>query len=114
MSELAKRSYYTNIVSDLKNSHPGQWYSKLKRMTNYDQLKSEQVNVEEICHLPAKVQAERIAESFARVSNQYEPIDPSKITPSTITVWHNLYSALFLFHVHHVGHQIKKNQHTKE
>ena len=28
-SELAKKSYYTNIVEDLKNSHPGQWYSKL-------------------------------------------------------------------------------------
>ena len=48
-SELAKKSYYTNIVADLKNSHPDQWYSKLKRMTNHDQLKSEQVNVEEIC-----------------------------------------------------------------
>ena len=31
-SELAKKSYYTNIVADLKNSHPGQWYSKLKRI----------------------------------------------------------------------------------
>ena len=32
--EAAKEAYYTNIVSDLKNSNPGQWYSKLKRMTS--------------------------------------------------------------------------------
>ena len=28
--ESAKRAYYSNIVSDLKQSNPGQWYSKLK------------------------------------------------------------------------------------
>ena len=44
----ARSSYYTNIVSDLKNSNPGQWYSKLKRMSNYNQLKTEQICVEEI------------------------------------------------------------------
>ena len=77
--ESAKITYYENIVSDLKNLNPGQWYSKLKRMTSHDQLKSEKVIVENICHLSDKEQVEIIADSFSRVSNQYEPIDPEKI-----------------------------------
>ena len=39
--KVAKHSYYTKIVSDLKNSNPSQWYSKLKRMTSHDQAKIE-------------------------------------------------------------------------
>ena len=77
--ELAKQSYYENIVQDLKNSNPSQWYSKLKRMTSYDQLKSEQVIVESICHLSDKDQVEIIADSFSKVSNQYDEINPEKI-----------------------------------
>ena len=76
---IARVSYYTNIVNDLKDSDPGQWYSKLKRMTSYDQLKSEQVNVLNICDLSKVEQAETIADNFAKISNEYEPIDPSKI-----------------------------------
>ena len=79
--ELAKKSYYTNIVSDLKLSNPSQWYSKLKRMTSHDQLKTEQVNVEEISHLSDQDQAEKIADSFSTISNQYDEIDPAKINP---------------------------------
>ena len=37
-----KEKYYTNIVEDLKISQPGQWYSKLKRMSSHDQAKSEE------------------------------------------------------------------------
>ena len=77
--EIATITYYENIVSELKNSNPGQWYSKLKRMTSHDQLKSEQVIVENISNLSDKEQVEIIADSFSRVSNQYEPIDPEKI-----------------------------------
>ena len=73
---IARVSYYTNIVNDLTDSDPGQWYSKLKRMTSYDQLKSEQVNVLNICDLSKVEQAETIAENFAKISNEYEPIDP--------------------------------------
>jgi hypothetical protein len=77
--ELAKQSYYENVVQDLKNSNPSQWYSKLKMMTSYDQLKSEQVIVESICHLSDKDQVEIIADSFSKVSNQYDEINPEEI-----------------------------------
>jgi hypothetical protein len=77
--EIANQSFYENIVQDLKNSNPGQWYSKVKRMTSYDQLKSEQVIVESICHLSDKDQVEIVADSFSKVSNQYDEINPEKI-----------------------------------
>ena len=57
--------YYTNIVSDLKTSH--------------DQLKTEEVNVENISHLSDIEQVELIADSFSKVSNQYDPINSEEI-----------------------------------
>ena len=81
--EAAKISYYTNIVSDLKNSNPGQWYSKLKRMTSYDQQNTEKIIVENICSLSDKDQAEVIADHFSKISNEYEKIDPDQINLST-------------------------------
>jgi hypothetical protein len=48
-------------------------------MTSHDQLKTEQVNIESICHLSDQDQAELIADSFSKVSNEYEPINPEKI-----------------------------------
>ena len=77
--DMARKAYYKNIVSDLKHSNPGQWYSKLKRMTSHDQLESEQVNVESICDLSDKEQAEVIASNFSKISNIYDPIDPERI-----------------------------------
>ena len=77
--ETAKLNYYTNIVSDLKSSNPGQWYSKLKRMSSHEQTKGENINVEEIMHLSAKDQANKIAENFSKVSNEYEKLKTSDI-----------------------------------
>ena len=82
--QKARSLCYTNIVSDLKNSNPGQWYSKLKRMCNYDQLKTEKTCVEEISQYSDLEQAEIIAEKFSNVSNQYEAIDSDQITRHTI------------------------------
>ena len=77
--ELARKSYYENIVGDLKTSNPGQWHSKLKRMTSYDHMKANEVIVDSISHLSDKEQVELIADNFMKVSNLYEPIDPEKI-----------------------------------
>ena len=46
---------------DLKTSIPAQWYSKLKRMASYDQIKTEEVNAESICSFTDKKQTELIA-----------------------------------------------------
>ena len=42
-------------------------------------MKSEQINIDSICHLSDQDQAEQIADSFSKVSNQFEPIDKEKI-----------------------------------
>ena len=65
------------MVADLKNKKPSQWYSMLKRISSHDQHKSEKVNVEEINHLSDSQQAEVIAEKFAFIQNQFEPINPA-------------------------------------
>ena len=60
-------------------SRDSQWYSKLKRITNYEQTKSETVQVEEISHLPDQEQAEAIASSFSSISNEYDPVNREEI-----------------------------------
>lgn len=75
----AKASYYQNIVKDSKNSKPNKWYSKLKRMGSYDQLKYEKVNVESISNLSNQEQAEAIADQFEEISKMYEPLRQSDL-----------------------------------
>ena len=38
-AKTLKEKYYENRVEDLKTSNPGQWYSKIKRMSCIDQTK---------------------------------------------------------------------------
>ena len=75
----AKASYYKNIVSDLKESDPKKWYSKLKRMSNFDQAKSEVPIVDSISSFSDQDQANLIADSFSEISNSYDPVDPDEI-----------------------------------
>ena len=78
-SDEAKENYYTNIVEDLKTSNVGKWYSKLKRMSTDDKTKCDKVNVLSLTDLPPNAQAEKIADSFAKVSNEYQPIKSEDI-----------------------------------
>ena len=75
----AKQSYYRNIVEDLKVSNPAKWYSSLKRLCSYDQMKSESIDVESIKNLSTQEQAEKIADSFSAISLEYDPLDAQSI-----------------------------------
>ena len=75
----AKKSFYKTFVKDLKFSKVGQWYSKLKRICSYDQQKAEPTIVESIKHLSDKEQAEKIADKFSKVSQEYEPLQTDDI-----------------------------------
>ena len=57
----------------------GEWYSKLKRMTRYDQDRAKIIPVDEINHLNEQDQAEMIASHQARISNTYKEIERSNI-----------------------------------
>ena len=73
-SSIKKQIYYENIVSDLKLSNPGKWFSKLKRMSGMNQQKIEKIMVDELVGLDDKQQAERIAEHYSSISNQYDQV----------------------------------------
>ena len=69
----AKAQFYKNTIADLKQKNPGQWYSCLKRITSHDQM-NQQINIEEISHLPDQEQAEIIADKFSSIPNLYQPL----------------------------------------
>ena len=50
-----------------KQKIAGKWYSALKRISSFDQIKTEQPVVDEINHLPDQEQAELIADQFASI-----------------------------------------------
>ena len=75
----AKSEFYKKTVADLKQKKPGQWYSCLKNITSYDQQKTSQPNVEEIRHCSDQDQAEIIAEQFAKIQNEYNPLKTEDI-----------------------------------
>ena len=79
-AKSAKANFYKKSVAELKLKKPGQWYSCLKQLSSYDQLKKEQTVVDSISHLPDQQQAEVIAEQFASIQNGYEAIKKDDIS----------------------------------
>ena len=75
----AKAKYYSDIVDDLKESDVGKWYSKIKRMSCDEQENNNDVEVLNMIGVPVHIQTERIADSFARVSNEYKHLKTSDI-----------------------------------
>ena len=67
------------MVEDLKSSNPGQWYSKVKRMSNTDPSKDDKLIVEKLMDLPSDQQAEIIADEFVKISNLYQPLKTEDI-----------------------------------
>ena len=83
--KMAKQRYKRAKIDDVLTSSERQWYSKLKRLSQYDQEKHEPVKVEAIENFTDQIQAEIIAESFAKISNEYKPIDRKQIKISSYT-----------------------------
>ena len=75
----AKANFYKKSVADIKLKKPGQWYSCLKKISSYDQLKNDQPMVDEISHLSDEQQAELIAQQFASIQNEYDEIQKDDI-----------------------------------
>ena len=67
------------MIDDVMTAKDGQWYSKLKRITNFGNDKSDLVQVDEISHMTDQEQAEAIADSFSSISNEYEPVKKEEI-----------------------------------
>ena len=70
----AKKGFYRKRIKNLRKSKPAKWYSELKKLTSFDQQQSENIIVENIKDLPVSEQAELIADSFSKVSQEYEKL----------------------------------------
>ena len=104
----AKANFYRKTVSELKLKNPGQWYSSLKQMTSYDQIKNDQPSVEEISHLSDQLQSEVIAEQFAKIQNEYEPLKKDDICIPPFAI-----KDVPQFHPAHVWDMLTKIKQTK-
>ena len=69
---ISKRNFYRNRIKALRKGKPGKWYSELQKLTNFDQLKTENIVVDEIKDFTDLEQAELIADEFSKVANEYE------------------------------------------
>ena len=76
--KAAKNNFYKNKISDLKLAKPGQWYKWLKKLTSHDQ--HNQIDVDDLNHLKDADQAEKIAEAFSSIQNEYEPLKSEDIS----------------------------------
>ena len=74
----AKRMFYKKSVEDLKLKQPRQWYSCLKKISSYDR-KGDFPYVEEISDFSDQDQAEKIADRFAKIQNEYSPLQNEDI-----------------------------------
>ena len=81
----AKANFCKDQVADHKQKKPGQWYTCLKRISSFDQMKNDQVSVDELNHLPDQQQAEKIAEKFASIQNLYDPLKTEDISVPPFT-----------------------------
>ena len=87
--KVAKKDFYQTMTNDLLSKNTSQWYSSLKRMTNFDQEKFKNLIIPDINHLSDKEQANKLADHFSEIPNQYQqlknedivtkPIDPNDI-----------------------------------
>ena len=67
-ASFAKERYYENIVQDLKESNPGQWHSKVKRMACNDPSKSEKIIIQDLADKPSE---KLISDQFANISLEH-------------------------------------------
>ena len=74
-----KQKYYKNIVKDLKQSNPNQWYSKLKRLCSYDLEKQEALKCEEINELSDQHQADELVDHFSEIRGRFFALSSSHI-----------------------------------
>ena len=68
------KKFYNHFVTDLKETEPAKWYSMAKKIGAVNQKESDRVPVECLDGLDDQEAVEEIAQHFARISQEYEPI----------------------------------------
>ena len=72
------QNFYSNFVKDLKITNPSKWYSMAKRL-GAEQSSGGDLTVECLAGMSNQQSAEKVAEFFSQVSQEYLPLDVSKL-----------------------------------
>ena len=73
------KSNTESVVNDLKISAPSKWHTIMKRMGGIDQRAASRLEVQSLKGLSDQECADIVAESFAKVSMEYEKLDRSRL-----------------------------------
>ena len=73
------KSFYANFVSELKETNPAKWYSMAKRLGTEQSNRDNRLNVECLKGMDDKEAAEKVAQHFSSISQEYEPLNTSKL-----------------------------------
>ena len=79
MKRKAIKKFYSNFITEMKNTNPGKWYSMAKRLGAVDQITNGEVEVECLAGVDNSAAAHIIAQHFSSVSNEYSPVDPTQL-----------------------------------
>ena len=70
------QNFYSNFVSEMKVSNPAKWYSMAKRLgAEQTHNNGGEISVECLEGLSNQAAAEKVAESFSKISQEYSPMD---------------------------------------
>ena len=79
MKRKIVKQFYSNFITEMKASDPGKWYGLAKRLGAVDQMTNGEVEVECLAGVDNAAAAQMIAEHFSSVSNEYSPVDNTKL-----------------------------------
>ena len=71
----ASKVFYNNFVTELKATKPSQYHRVTKKIGGIDQSNQGNLVIECLENRTPKEKVEKVAQSFAAVSQQYEPVD---------------------------------------
>ena len=73
------KTFHSKFVEELKTTKPAKWYQMMKRLGGLDQIMRPKLEIESLKGLSDKECAEAVAQSFAAISQEYSPLDRSKL-----------------------------------
>jgi hypothetical protein len=73
------KHHYKEFFEELKTTSPSEYYKMAKRIGATDQKDQKELRIESIENLSPQEQVEKVAESFAAVSKEYDPVDLAKL-----------------------------------
>ena len=73
------RKFYSNFVTELKDTNPSKWYQMAKKIGAVNQTEQDDLRVEALSGMDDKESAELIAQHFASISQEYLPLNTADL-----------------------------------